>query len=381
MNAACSSSDPRRFIVVRQQHGGVGNRIQVAHPPLPQKILTLHMFIGRHHHRNHLFSPAPSSPPPSTFTHLPPHQQALISGILVGILTKVASVNLVIVFALALTLLLPQRAVVASWGAALADVFVPPEGGDCFASHSGDEAAAAAVAAAMGGREVLWKTLGNGGNNELAEACVCSPLLHDDDVLLLQSPHNLIPWLMSNKAFSRQIFRIFGHDVVGSIMRRCLKLKDGLQKRYLRHGLASPIMRHAPCSVDKWQQLHPSRRLIGVQMRLQLGVDSYRPPCDNLTIPDAQGRPIRTTAFVSVPNIRYAVCKLQRRHQRPSRPSSFPPLRRSLFFSCAWAAARADPLHAPFFLISTDAPQEALGFAPPSLILTFIYMRPGTPSG
>ena len=87
------------------------------------------------------------------------------------------------------------------------------------------------AAAAAGGGEVVWKTLGNGGNNELAEACVCSPLQHDDDVLLLQSPHNLIPWLMSNKDFSRQIFGTFGHDVVGSIMRRCLKLKDDLQKK------------------------------------------------------------------------------------------------------------------------------------------------------
>lgn len=40
-------------------------------------------------------------------------------------------------------------------------------------------------------------------------------------------------------------------------------------------------------------------------MRLQLGVDSYRPPCDNLTVHDAHGRPVRTTAFVSVPHIRY----------------------------------------------------------------------------
>jgi hypothetical protein len=40
-------------------------------------------------------------------------------------------------------------------------------------------------------------------------------------------------------------------------------------------------------------------------MRLQLGADSYRPPCDNLTVPDAHGRPVRTTAFVSVPHIRY----------------------------------------------------------------------------
>ena len=40
-------------------------------------------------------------------------------------------------------------------------------------------------------------------------------------------------------------------------------------------------------------------------MRLQLGIDSYRPPCDNLTVPDARGRPVRTTAFVSVPHIRY----------------------------------------------------------------------------
>jgi hypothetical protein len=193
---------------------------------------------------------------------------------------------------------------VASWGAALADVFVSPEGGDCFASHGSDEAAAAAVAAAMGGREVAWKTLGNGGNNELAEACVCSPLLHDDDVLLLQSPHNLIPWLMSNKAFSRQIFGMFGHDVVGSIMRRCFKLKDGLQQRYFSAHVAPCVTRHALVSVDKWAQLHPSRRLIGIHMRLQLGSDSYRPPCDNLTIPDALGRPVRTTAFVSVPHMR-----------------------------------------------------------------------------
>ncbi len=127
---------------------------------------------------------------------------------------------------------LHQRAVVASWGHSLSQVFVAPEGGDCFASHGSDDEAAAAVAAAVGGGELVWKTLGNGGNNELAEACVCSPLQHDDDVLLLQSPHNLFPWLMSNKAFSRQIFGTFGHDVVGSIMRRCLKLKDSLQKRW-----------------------------------------------------------------------------------------------------------------------------------------------------
>jgi hypothetical protein len=146
---------------------------------------------------------------------------------------------------------------VASWGSALADVFVSPEGGDCFSSHGRDDAAAAAVAAAMGGREVAWKTLGNGGNNELAEACVCSHLLHDDDVLLLQSPHNLIPWLMSNKAFSRQIFRTFGHDVVGSIMRRCFKLKDGLQKRYSSH-----VTRH-PSHVT----LHTSRTSFTLQRR------------------------------------------------------------------------------------------------------------------
>lgn len=120
---------------------------------------------------------------------------------------------------------------VAAWGDALSGIFVRPEGGDCFASYGSDASAAAAVAAAVGGGEVVWKTLGNGGNNELAEACVCSPLQHDDDVLLLQSPHNLIPWLMSNKDFSRQIFGTFGHDVVGSIMRRCLKLKDDLQKK------------------------------------------------------------------------------------------------------------------------------------------------------
>jgi hypothetical protein len=121
---------------------------------------------------------------------------------------------------------------VASWGDALSGVFVAPEGGECFASHSSDESAAAAIAAAVGGAQLVWRTLGNGGNNELAEACVCSPLLHDDDdVLLLQSPHNLIPWLMSNKAFSRQIFGTFGHDVVGSIMRRCFKLRDDLQHR------------------------------------------------------------------------------------------------------------------------------------------------------
>jgi hypothetical protein len=125
-----------------------------------------------------------------------------------------------------------QRAVVASWGESLADAFVSPENGDCFASYGSDAAAAAAVAAAMGGTEVVWRTLGNGGNNELAEACVCTPLLHeDDDVLLLQSPHNLIPWLMSNKVFSRQIFSTFGHDVVGSLMRSCLRLRDDLQSR------------------------------------------------------------------------------------------------------------------------------------------------------
>jgi hypothetical protein len=67
---------------------------------------------------------------------------------------------------------------------------------------------------------------------------------------------------------------------------------------------------HHP-SVDKWQLLHPSKRLIGVQMRLQLGTDSYRPPCDNLTVPDAHGRPVRTTAFVSVPHIRCALLGVQ----------------------------------------------------------------------
>ncbi len=93
-------------------------------------------------------------------------------------------------------------------------------------------------------------------------------------------------------------------------------------------------------------------------MRLQLGIDSYRPPCDNLTIPDAHGRPVRTTAFVSVPHIRCALDLAW----RPVLPCDSPAWG-SLFFSCAWAAARADPLHPPFFLISTDAPHEVTSLA------------------